>query len=67
MRPGALARAFRLPPQYLAVSRALSGCGGVLCQLETEGPFRAEAERWLPGFADDDGPEDLDDQAQATA
>ncbi|MFG1855328.1 ABC1 kinase family protein [Actinomadura geliboluensis] len=70
MRPGALARAFRLPPQYLAVSRALSGCGGVLCQLEAEGAFRAEAEHWLPGFADDDGPEDLDgldDQAPASA
>ncbi|GAA4292856.1 AarF/ABC1/UbiB kinase family protein [Actinomadura luteofluorescens] len=66
LRPGALARAFRLPPQYLAVSRALSGCGGVLCQLEAEGEFRAEAERWLPGFSTDTDP-DLDDQAQVTA
>ncbi|GGV28569.1 ABC transporter ATP-binding protein [Actinomadura cremea] len=56
MRPGALARQFRLPPQYLAVSRALAGGGGVLCQLEAEGAYRAEAERWLPGFADD-GPD----------
>ncbi|WP_165950545.1 AarF/ABC1/UbiB kinase family protein [Actinomadura sp. GC306] len=56
MRPGALARQFRLPPQYLAVSRALSGGGGVLCQLETEGDFRAEVERWLPGFTDEDDP-----------
>jgi predicted unusual protein kinase regulating ubiquinone biosynthesis (AarF/ABC1/UbiB family) len=53
LRPGALARQLRLPPQYLAVSRALSGCGGVLCQLEAEGDFRAEAERWLPGFTAD--------------
>ena len=59
MRPGALARQFRFPPQYLAVSRALTGGGGVLCQLETEGNFRAEVERWLPGFTDD-GP-DADD------
>ncbi|GAA0266138.1 AarF/ABC1/UbiB kinase family protein [Actinomadura nitritigenes] len=66
MRPGALARQFRLPPQYLAVSRALAGGGGVLCQLEAEGDYRAEAERWLPGFADDEGP-DLDDQTEATA
>ncbi len=66
MRPGSLARQFRLPPQYLAVSRALSGCGGVLCQLEAEGAYRAEAERWLPGFADGDGP-DLDDRTEATA
>ncbi|WP_242892312.1 ABC1 kinase family protein [Actinomadura litoris] len=61
MRPGALARQFRLPPQYLAVSRALSGCGGVLCQLEAEGPFRAEAERWLPGFAEDEYDDEHDD------
>ncbi len=60
MRPGALARQFRFPPQYLAVSRALTGGGGVLCQLETEGNFRAEVERWLPGFTDEDGP-DADD------
>ncbi|XRQ14935.1 ABC1 kinase family protein [Actinomadura welshii] len=57
MRPGALARQFRLPPQYLAVSRALTGGGGVLCQLEAEGAFRAEVERWLPGFTDDGGPD----------
>jgi len=50
MRPGGLARQLRLPPQYMAVARALTSCGGVLCQLEAEGPFRAEAERWLPGF-----------------
>jgi predicted unusual protein kinase regulating ubiquinone biosynthesis (AarF/ABC1/UbiB family) len=55
MRPGGLARHLRLPPQYMAVTRALSSCGGVLCQLEAEGTFRAEAERWLPGFAAGDG------------
>ncbi|GAA1533965.1 AarF/ABC1/UbiB kinase family protein [Actinomadura kijaniata] len=53
MRPGALARHLRLPPQYMAVSRALASCGGVLCQLEAEGNYRAEVVRWLPGFADD--------------
>ncbi|WP_199487022.1 ABC1 kinase family protein [Actinomadura logoneensis] len=52
MRPGSLARQLRLPPQYLAVWRAMAGCGGVLCQLEAEGRFRDEALRWLPGFAD---------------
>jgi len=25
---------------------------GVLCQLECEGPFRAEMIRWVPGYAD---------------
>ena len=29
---------------------------GVLCQLEAEGPFRGEALRWVPGFADDEPP-----------
>ncbi|MFS2295597.1 MAG: AarF/ABC1/UbiB kinase family protein, partial [Actinomadura sp.] len=67
--PGALARQFRFPPQYLAVSRALTGGGGVLCQLETEGNFRAEVERWLPGFTDDGGPGagGTEEQEEATA
>jgi hypothetical protein len=26
---------------------------GVLCQLECEGPFRAEVIRWVPGYADE--------------
>ena len=56
LRPGGLARHLRLPPQYMAVMRALTACGGVLCQLEAEGAFRAEVERWLPGFAGGDDP-----------
>jgi hypothetical protein len=27
---------------------------GVLCQLECEGPFRAEVIRWVPGYLDND-------------
>ncbi|MFC6885652.1 ABC1 kinase family protein [Actinomadura yumaensis] len=65
MRPGGIARQLRLPPQYLAVSRALAGCGGVLCQLEAEGPYRAEAVRWLPGFAGGEDPGT--DETEATA
>jgi hypothetical protein len=34
---------------------------GVLCQLEAEGPFRGEALRWVPGFADDDPTDNTDD------
>jgi hypothetical protein len=30
---------------------------GVLCQLECEGPFRAEVVRWVPGYAVDEEPE----------
>jgi len=41
-----------LPPDYLLIHRVTSGAIGVLCQLEAEAPWRAELERWLPGFAD---------------
>ncbi|MFB4317052.1 ABC1 kinase family protein [Actinomadura sp. 21ATH] len=66
MRPGGLGRHLRMPPQFMAVARALASCGGVLCQLEAEADFRAEAERWLPGFADGDGGGDLT-EGEATA
>lgn len=50
-----------LPPSYLLIHRVWSGGIGVLSQLGTNAPFRAELERWLPGFADEldsDLPED---------
>jgi predicted unusual protein kinase regulating ubiquinone biosynthesis (AarF/ABC1/UbiB family) len=40
-----------LPPSYLLIHRVWLGGVGVLCQLEAEAPFRAELDRWLPGFA----------------
>lgn len=40
-----------LPPSYLLIHRTWLGGMGVLSQLDTEAPFRAELERWLPGFA----------------
>ena len=40
-----------LPPEYLLIHRVTLGGIGVLCQLGAEGPWRAELERWLPGFA----------------
>jgi hypothetical protein len=43
---------FNLPPSYLLIHRVWLGGIGVLCQLGSEAPFRAELERWLPGFAD---------------
>jgi hypothetical protein len=39
-----------LPPEYLLIHRVTAGAIGVLCQLEAAGPWRAELERWLPGF-----------------
>src|SRR3954470_6698575 len=47
----ALGRHLNLPPTYLLIHRVTLGGIGVLCQLGSEGPFRAEMERWLPGFA----------------
>nr|WP_269205171.1 AarF/ABC1/UbiB kinase family protein [Motilibacter aurantiacus] len=41
-----------MPPAYLLIHRVWLGGIGVLSQLGTEAPFRAELDRWLPGFAD---------------
>ncbi|MGW6860193.1 ABC1 kinase family protein [Streptomyces xanthophaeus] len=49
--PGSLLRRFNLPPSYVLVNRVVGAATAVLCQLECELPFRAEALRWLPGFA----------------
>ncbi|MGE5763497.1 MAG: ABC1 kinase family protein [Mycobacterium leprae] len=45
-----IGRRLNLPPAYLLIHRVTLGTVGVLCQLESEARFRAEAERWLPGF-----------------
>ena len=47
----ALGRQLNLPPTYLLIHRVTLGGIGVLCQLGTEGRFREEMERWVPGFA----------------
>lgn len=47
-----LGRQLNLPPSYLLIHRVTLGGVGVLCQLGSSGPFRAEMERWLPGFSD---------------
>jgi predicted unusual protein kinase regulating ubiquinone biosynthesis (AarF/ABC1/UbiB family) len=39
-----------VPPSYLLVHRVWIGGIGVLSQLDCEAPFRAELERWVPGF-----------------
>jgi predicted unusual protein kinase regulating ubiquinone biosynthesis (AarF/ABC1/UbiB family) len=46
-----LGRQLNLPPTYLLIHRVTLGGIGVLCQLGTTGPFRAEMQRWVPGFA----------------
>lgn len=48
----ALGRQLNLPPSYLLIHRVTLGGVGVLSQLGSEGPFRAEVEQHLPGFAE---------------
>jgi predicted unusual protein kinase regulating ubiquinone biosynthesis (AarF/ABC1/UbiB family) len=48
----ALGRQLNLPPSYLLIHRVTLGAVGVLCQLGSSGPFRAEMEWWQPGFAE---------------
>jgi len=47
-----LGRQLNLPPSYLLIHRVTLGAVGVLCQLGSGGEFRAEMERWQPGFAE---------------
>jgi predicted unusual protein kinase regulating ubiquinone biosynthesis (AarF/ABC1/UbiB family) len=46
-----LGRQLNLPPAYLLIHRVTIGSIGVLCQLDSQGDFRAVIEEWLPGFA----------------
>jgi len=50
-----LGKNLNLPPGYLLIHRVTLGSIGVLCQLEAKAPYRSVVERWLPGFAEDDG------------
>jgi predicted unusual protein kinase regulating ubiquinone biosynthesis (AarF/ABC1/UbiB family) len=50
---GNITRKFNLPPSYVLIHRVSTAGIGVLCQLECEGPFRAEVLRWVPGYADE--------------
>src|SRR5215469_15484193 len=51
-RAANLGRRLNLPPSYLLIHRVSTAGTGVLCQLESEGPFRAEMLRWMPGYLD---------------
>ena len=53
-RASTLSRRLNLPPSYVLIHRVSTAGTGVLCQLEAEGPFRAEVIKWLPGYGDTD-------------
>jgi len=55
-RAANLSRRLNLPPSYVLIHRVSTAGTGVLCQLEAEGPFRAEMIKWLPGYGDTDRP-----------
>ena len=42
-----------MPPSYVLIHRVSTEGIGVLCQLESEGNFRAEMVRWMPGYSRD--------------
>ena len=55
-RAANISRRLNLPPSYVLIHRVSTAGMGVLCQLESEGPFRAEMIRWMPGYSDADLP-----------
>jgi predicted unusual protein kinase regulating ubiquinone biosynthesis (AarF/ABC1/UbiB family) len=50
LRPSNISRKFNVPPSYVLIHRVSTAGIGVLCQLECEGPFRAEVIKWMPGY-----------------
>jgi predicted unusual protein kinase regulating ubiquinone biosynthesis (AarF/ABC1/UbiB family) len=50
LRPSNIGRKFNVPPSYVLIHRVSTAGIGVLCQLECEGPFRAEVIKWIPGY-----------------
>jgi predicted unusual protein kinase regulating ubiquinone biosynthesis (AarF/ABC1/UbiB family) len=63
-RSSNLSRRLNLPPSYVLIHRVSTAGMGVLCQLECEGPYRAEVIRWMPGYSDT-GPQHEDPVADA--
>jgi HSP20 family molecular chaperone IbpA len=52
IRSSSVVRRLNLPPSYVLIHRVSTAGVGVLCQLECEGPFRAEVLKWMPGYTD---------------
>jgi len=62
LRGANVGRQLNLPPSYILIHRVSTAGIGVLCQLESEGQFRAEVLRWMPGY----GPEDIPEPERAS-
>ena len=66
-RAANMTRRLNLPPSYVLIHRVSTAGIGVLCQLECEGPYRAEMIRWMPGYSDADLPADKHAAGESTA
>jgi predicted unusual protein kinase regulating ubiquinone biosynthesis (AarF/ABC1/UbiB family) len=66
-RAANMTRRLNLPPSYVLIHRVSTAGIGVLCQLECEGPYRAELIRWMPGYSDADLPADKHAAGESTA
>jgi predicted unusual protein kinase regulating ubiquinone biosynthesis (AarF/ABC1/UbiB family) len=66
-RSANMTRRLNLPPSYVLIHRVSTAGIGVLCQLECEGPYRAELIRWMPGYSDADLPADKHAAGESTA
>ena len=53
-RSANLGRRLNLPPSYVLIHRVSTEGIGVLCQLASEGNFRAEMVQWMPGYRVDE-------------
>ncbi|MGW7415430.1 ABC1 kinase family protein [Streptomyces sp. NPDC054863] len=60
-----LGKQLNLPPSYLLIHRVTLSTIGVLCQLGATVRLREELEEWLPGFREESG--DMEEQEQAKA
>jgi predicted unusual protein kinase regulating ubiquinone biosynthesis (AarF/ABC1/UbiB family) len=50
VRAANVSRRLNLPPSYVLIHRVSTAGIGVLCQLGSEGPFRVEVLKWMPGY-----------------
>ncbi|MEP7023412.1 MAG: AarF/UbiB family protein [Actinomycetota bacterium] len=67
LRSTNVARRLNLPPSYVLIHRVSTAGVGVLCQLECEGPFRAEVLQWMPGYNEPPDPAELPAEVSAEA